>query len=530
MALLEVKDLKVSFVTRNGENKAVDGISFSVEAGQITAIIGESGSGKSVACYSLLGLIPQPPGRIDGGQALFGGQDLLALTEAGLRQVRGRDIAMIFQDPMTCLNPYMTIGAQMIEPLVYHRGVPKAQARARALELLDEVGIRDPRLTIDNFPHEFSGGMRQRVMIAMALINEPKLLIADEPTTALDVTIQAQILQLIADLQKKRGIGVIFISHDLAVVADIADRIAVMQKGRIVESGNRREIFEGAQHPYTQTLLAAIPAGSKAAPESLGEPLVRVQNLCTWFGDGKGGNEAVKAVDDVTFDICRGEILGLVGESGSGKSTIGRSLLRLVPVTSGSVVLDGTDVTALAGRPLKAMRRRMQMIFQDPFASLNPRMTVFDTLAEPLLLHGIANRAGVAAAVLRLMDDVGLARSFVRKYPHEFSGGQRQRIAIGRALATRPEFVVADEPVSALDVTIQAQILDLMLDLGREYGLTMLFVSHDLAVVRHIADRIVVLYRGRIVEQGTGDDLFNRPQADYTRQLLQAIPGRALIA
>ena len=528
MALLEVRNLKVSFVTRNGENRAVDDISFTVEAGRITAIIGESGSGKSVACYSLLGLIPQPPGRVDGGRALFGGQDLLALDEAGLRKVRGRDISMIFQDPMTTLNPYMTIGAQIIEPLVYHRGLAKARARSRALELLDEVGIRDPRLTIDNFPHQFSGGMRQRVMIAMALINEPRLLIADEPTTALDVTIQAQILRLIAELQKKRDIGVIFISHDLAVVADIADRIAVMQEGRIVESGNRREIFEAAQHPYTQKLLAAIPSGSKAAPNARAEPLVRVQNLCTWFG-GQGGTEPVKAVDDVTFDICRGEILGLVGESGSGKSTIGRSLLRLVPVTSGSIVLDGSEVTAVEGRRLKQLRRRMQMIFQDPFASLNPRMTVFDTLAEPLLLHGIVDRGGVAAAVLRLMDDVGLPHSSVRKYPHEFSGGQRQRIAIGRALATRPEFVVADEPVSALDVTIQAQILDLMLDLGREYGLTMLFVSHDLAVVRHIADRIVVLYQGRIEEQGTGDDLFNRPQADYTQQLLAAIPGRQLM-
>ncbi|MFN2286797.1 MAG: ABC transporter ATP-binding protein [Chromatocurvus sp.] len=530
MALLEVSNLQVSFVTRNGENRAVDGISFAVEAGQITAIIGESGSGKSVACYSLLGLVPQPPGRIDGGEAWFGGQDLLALSEAQLRKVRGRDIAIIFQDPMTCLNPYMTIGAQMIEPLVFHQGVSQLRARARALELLDEVGIRDPQLTIDNFPHEFSGGMRQRVMIAMALINEPKLLIADEPTTALDVTIQAQILRLIADLQKKRDIGVIFISHDLAVVADIADRIAVMQNGKIVESGNRQEIFQQARNPYTQKLLAAIPSGSKPAPGTAGETLVRVENLCTWFGSDKGVNEPVKAVNDVTFDICRGEILGLVGESGSGKSTIGRSLLRLVPVTSGSVALDGTDITALEGRALKRVRRRMQMIFQDPFASLNPRMTVFDTLAEPLLLHRIVDREGVAAAVLKLMDDVGLARHFVRKYPHEFSGGQRQRIAIGRALATRPEFVVADEPVSALDVTIQAQILDLMLDLGREYGLTMLFVSHDLAVVRHIADRIVVLYQGCIVEQGTGDELFNHPQADYTRQLLQAIPGRALIA
>ncbi|MFT7286193.1 MAG: oligopeptide transport system ATP-binding protein [Halieaceae bacterium] len=527
MALLEVQNLGVSFVTRNGVNKAVDGISFSVESGKITAIIGESGSGKSVACYSLLGLVPMPPGRIDSGTALFDGKDLLKMGPRDLRRIRGRDVAMIFQDPMTCLNPFMRIGEQMIEPLVYHRGTSKAAAMERAIELLGEVGIRDPHSTIDNFPHEFSGGMRQRVMIAMALINEPRLLIADEPTTALDVTIQAQILQLIADLQKKRDIGVIFISHDLAVVADIADQIAVMQAGRIVEHGDSQSIFENAQHPYTQKLLSAIPSGFRHSDEPHEEALIRVSNLCTWFD--VAGDEPVKAVDDVSFEIRRGEVLGLVGESGSGKSTIGRSLLRLVPISSGKVEFDGVDVTALHGRGLKDMRRRMQMIFQDPFASLNPRMTVFDTLAEPLLLHGIEDRRSVSQGVLKLMDDVGLMRTAVRKYPHEFSGGQRQRIAIGRALATRPEFIVADEPVSALDVTIQAQILELMQELGREYGLTMLFVSHDLAVVKHLADRIIVLYRGEIVEQGTGESLFNAPQEPYTQQLLSAIPGRSLL-
>ncbi|TDG15465.1 ABC transporter ATP-binding protein [Seongchinamella unica] len=529
MALLEVNNLQVSFVTRMGTNRAVDGISFSVETGKITAIIGESGSGKSVACYSMLGLIPQPPGRIDGGEALFEGRDLLQMSEAQLREIRGRDVAMIFQDPMTCLNPYMTIGKQLMEPLLYHKHVSKEQAKNRALELLEEVGIRDPESTFENFPHQFSGGMRQRVMIAMALINEPKLLIADEPTTALDVTIQAQILKLIADLQTKRDIGVIFISHDLAVVADIADQIIVMQQGKVVEGGDSQHIFHNAEHPYTRKLLAAIPAGSKTPMAGETRPLIQVRELCTWFEQGRH-KEPVKAVNDVSFDINRGEVLGLVGESGSGKSTIGRSILRLVHVTSGSVTFDGTDVTRLEGGDLKNFRSRMQMIFQDPFASLNPRMTVFDTLAEPLLLHGIENRKTVASGVLKLMDDVGLARNFVRKYPHEFSGGQRQRIAIGRALATHPEFVVADEPVSALDVTIQAQILDLMQGLSREYGLTMLFVSHDLAVVRHLADRILVLYKGEVVEQGTGDDLFERPQQEYTRQLLQSIPGRALIA
>jgi len=525
MSLLDVQDLAISFVTRNGVNKAVDGISFTAEPGKITAIIGESGSGKSVACYSLLGLVPMPPGRIDGGTALFGGKDLLQCSESQLRQIRGRDITMIFQDPMTCLNPYMSIGRQMIEPLVYHRGTSKKLALQRAVDLLGEVGIRDPDKTINNFPHEFSGGMRQRVMIAMALINEPKLLIADEPTTALDVTIQAQILQLIAALQKKRDIGVIFISHDLAVVADIADEIAVMQTGKIVEHGDRQAIFANAEHPYTRKLLAAIPSGTKAATQAERDTLIRVNHLCTWFGSS---DDPVKAVDDVSFEIRRGEVLGLVGESGSGKSTIGRSLLRLVPITSGQVWFDGIELSALEGKALKAMRRRMQMIFQDPFASLNPRMTVSDTLAEPLLLHGLEDKRSVAGAVLKLMDDVGLPRAAVRKYPHEFSGGQRQRIAIGRALATRPEFVVADEPVSALDVTIQAQILELIVELGKHYGLTLLFVSHDLAVVRQISDRIMVLNHGRVIEEGSAELLFSAPQQPYTQQLLAAIPGRGL--
>ena len=525
--MLQVENLSVSFVTRMGTNQAVDGVSFTVEPGRTTAIIGESGSGKSVACYSLLGLVPTPPGRIDSGTALFEGRDLLQLRAAELRKIRGRDIAMVFQDPMTCLNPYMTVGRQLMEPLRYHHNVSHAQARERALALLDEVGIRDPAATIDNYPHQFSGGMRQRVMIAMALINEPKLLIADEPTTALDVTIQAQILQLLKALQRKRNIGVLFISHDLAVVADIADQIVVMQAGRIVESGDRAAIFQHASHPYTRKLLHAIPTGSKPECAPATDALITVSGLSTWFGPR---DTPVKAVDDVSFEIRRGEVLGMVGESGSGKSTVGRSLLRLVNVTAGKVVFDGIDVTAARNHALKTLRRRMQIIFQDPFASLNPRMTVYDTLAEPLLLHRIADRSTVAEKVLRLMDDVGLARTFVRKYPHEFSGGQRQRIAIGRALATRPDFVVADEPVSALDVTIQAQILQLMHDLGKEYGLTMLFISHDLAVVRQLADRIVVLHKGTIVEQATTEALFEHPQQPYTKRLLASIPGRSLLA
>ncbi len=524
MALLHVENLGVSFVTRNGVTKAVDDVSFSVERRQITAIIGESGSGKSVSCYATLGLVPTPPGRIDSGHAWFDGRDLLALSESELRQIRGRDIAMIFQDPMTCLNPYMTIGKQLIEPLVLHKNMDKAKARIQAVALLEEVGIRDPNKTFDAYPHEFSGGMRQRVMIAMALINEPRLLIADEPTTALDVTIQAQILHLISDLQKSRDIGVLFISHDLAVVADIADHIIVMEQGKVVEQGPPQDIFHAAQHPYTQKLLSAIPTGQKPPATTEQSALIQVNNLRTWFYPETSA-EPVKAVDNVSLEIHRGEILGLVGESGSGKSTLGRSILRLAPITAGRIAFDGTDITALEGQGLKQFRRRMQMIFQDPYASLNPRMTVYDTLAEPLLLHNVVSRRELDGAIKQLMDDVGLAQSYVRKYPHEFSGGQRQRIAIGRALATKPEFVVADEPVSALDVTIQAQILSLLADLGREYGLTMLFVSHDLAVIRQIADRIVVMYRGELVESGTVNDVFEHPQAAYTQQLLASIPG-----
>ena len=524
MSLLKVDHLSVSFVTRNGTNQAVDDVSFAVEPRQITAIIGESGSGKSVSCYAMLGLVPSPPGRIDSGSAMFQGQDLLSLSESELRAIRGRDIAMIFQDPMTCLNPFMRIGDQLIEPLTLHRGLDKKSAQARATELLDEVGIRDHQGAMRAFPHEFSGGMRQRVMIAMALINEPKLLIADEPTTALDVTIQAQILKLIAELQHKRDIGVLLISHDLAVVSDIADQIVVMEQGKVVEHGSPQAIFNNAQHPYTQKLLAAIPSGQKIADAVTAEPLIRIQHLKTWFTPNEG-SEPVKAVDDVSLEIHRGEVLGLVGESGSGKSTLGRSLLRLVPLTDGQIDFDGTTLSALQGKPLKQFRHRMQMIFQDPYASLNPRMTVYDTLAEPLLLHKLVSKTGLDQAIRELMDNVGLARAFVRKYPHEFSGGQRQRIAIGRALATRPEFMVADEPVSALDVTIQAQILDLLADLTKEYGLTMLFISHDLAVIRQIADRIAVMYRGKLVEEGPTAQVFETPREDYTRSLLAAIPG-----
>ncbi len=523
MALLSVKNLSISFHTRNGVTQAVNNVSFSVDAGQTLAIVGESGSGKSVSCYSILGLVPMPPGRIDGGSAHFQGNDLITASESQKRAIRGNQIAMIFQDPMTCLNPYLTVGEQLIEPLTYHKRLSRSEAKTQAIELLREVGIRNPEASYHAWPHEFSGGMRQRVMIAMALIAEPKLLIADEPTTALDVTIQKQILLLIKELQQKRNIGVIFISHDLAVVKDLADDVAVMEKGTIVESGNTHTVFDNPQHDYTKKLLAAIPTGAKDSPHK-GEQtqaLLNVNDVCVDFNVN---GERFRAVDNVSFDLKRGEILGLVGESGSGKSTIGRAILNLVPASEGSIEFDGDIINQKSAKAFKPYRHRMQMIFQDPYASLNPRMTIFDTLAEPMKLHGLAKGPALTQAVLQLMDDVGLARAFVRKYPHEFSGGQRQRIAIGRAVATKPEFIIADEPVSALDVTIQKQILELLQLLVDKHSLSMLFISHDLSVVRKLCDRVIVLKHGELMEQGQVEKVWHNPGSDYTKALLSAAP------
>jgi oligopeptide/dipeptide ABC transporter ATP-binding protein len=569
MPLLEVTDLRTYFHTRRGVYRAVDGVSFSLEKGETLGIVGESGSGKSVTCSTLLGLIPQPPGRIESGRAMFDGTDLLRCAPAELRGIRGRRIAMIFQDPMTSLNPYLRISEQLIEPLLIHERISQPDALARGLAMLEAVGIPKAAERLHSYPHEFSGGMRQRVMIAMALITKPDLLIADEPTTALDVTVQAQILELLKKLQRELGMAVIFVTHDLAVVSGLCDRVQVMYAGRIVESTDTRTLFRAPQHPYTKALQRCIPAlqdkgrvlftipglppdlskpfteaellkrfdlpEDKSLPQTapahaIGpEATVQVREVQTHFPIESGlifrkRTGTLKAVDGVSFEVRRGEVLGLVGESGSGKSTLARTIMQLVPATAGTILLGGRNLTAASADEIKTARRDLQMVFQDPFASLNPRLTVYAALAEPLLVHGVVPPTEVPARVAHLMEQVGLAPRYLQKYPHEFSGGQRQRIAIARALALEPKVIIADEPVSALDVSIQAQILNLLAGLVRTMDLTMIFIAHDLSVVKHISDRIAVMYQGRIVELGPALDIMERPQHPYTRTLVSAIP------
>jgi oligopeptide transport system ATP-binding protein len=534
MALMSVDRLTTSFYTRDGIVRAVQGISFTVERGETVAIVGESGSGKSVACYSLLQLVPQPPGKIESGAVFFDGTDLLQCTEQEIMKFRGNHISMIFQDPMTSLNPYMNIGEQLIEPLIYHQKISKADALIKAEAALKEVGIGEAKKRLKQYPHEFSGGMRQRVMIAMALMSEPALLIADEPTTALDVTIQAQIFELIKDIQVRRNLAVIFITHDLGVVAQIADRVLVMNNGKIVEQGNTKDIFNNSQHEYTRMLLDAIPTSAK--PEQYRYGASSAKNAILQLVDVNASyierpasllhwqEKRFKVVRNVSLNLRKGEILGLVGESGCGKSTLAKTVLRLVTEDSGSIQLEGTELTILNAAEIKNLRKDFQIIFQDPYASLNPRMSVYDALLEPLKLHNIVPPIEYERTISQLMDEVGLLPRDIRKYPHEFSGGQRQRIAIARALAVKPKLIFADEPVSALDVTIQAQVLKLMLQLVEKYHLSMIFVSHDLSVIRYICDRTAVMFQGEIVEIGDTEKVFNLPQQEYTRKLLSAIP------
>ncbi|HWA53580.1 MAG TPA: ABC transporter ATP-binding protein [Solirubrobacterales bacterium] len=531
-ALLTVEDLRVSFATQSGRVQAVDGVSFELKPGEVLAIVGESGSGKSVTAQTVLGLTRSHNATISGSIEL-GGKELISAGDAELRDVRGARVGMVFQDPMTSFNPVYRIGRQIAEAIRAHREeVGKAEAHERAIELLDSVGIPDAARRVDAYPHEFSGGMRQRAMIAMALALDPEVLIADEPTTALDVTVQAQILALLERLNRERGLATILITHDLGVVAEVADRVLVMHEGEIVERGDLERIFYSPTDPYTRKLLDAVVRIDTAVPlraRRESEALLEVTDLVKHFPLKRGlliarEVDRVRAVDGVSFSVRQGETLGLVGESGSGKSTLSRTILQLLEPTSGSVRFEGRELVGLSRRELQPLRREMQMVVQDPYASLNPRKRVGQIVGEPLRLQGEAKGGELRRQVQGLLERVGLAAEHYDRYPHEFSGGQRQRIGIARALALRPKLIIADEPVSALDVSIRAQILDLLAELQADFGLTYVFVAHDIGVVRHVSDRIAVMYQGRIVEEGPADTVCEQPQDEYTRKLLAAVP------
>jgi len=531
--ILKVKDLRVSFHTRDGEFEAVRGINFEVRKGETLGIVGESGSGKSVTARSIMRLLPSPPSYLKAGEITFLGENLAFKTEKEMEAIRGRDIGMIFQDPMTSLNPTIRIGKQISESLIKHQKLSKKEAKKEAIEILKLVGIRNSEARYNQYPHEFSGGMRQRVMIAIALACRPTLLIADEPTTALDVTIQAQILNVMKDIQEKFGTSIILITHDLGVVAGMCDRVVVMKDGEVVETGTTEEIFESPKHPYTKRLLNALPRlDEKKKPKKTplildtvdkGMPLLDVRSLKQYFDMGKGN--VLKAVDNINFHIKPGETLGLVGESGSGKSTTGRAILRLYEPTDGEILYQGMAVNRLSKSEMKTMRRHMQMIFQDPYSSLNPRYKVLDIIGQALDIHQLSgSSAERRKKVEKLLDMVGLEPFHADRYPHEFSGGQRQRIGIARALAVEPKFIVCDEPLSALDVSIQSQVVTLLEDLQQQLGLTYLFIAHDLSMVKHISDRVAVMYAGKIVELAESEELYSNPQHEYTKSLLAAIP------
>jgi peptide/nickel transport system ATP-binding protein len=534
--ILSIANLSVSVRGEDGSSEVVSDLSLTLARGETLCIAGESGSGKSMTALAIMQLLPQPAARISAGTIKLGDTDLTALDERRMRRIRGDRIAMIFQEPMTSLNPVLSIGRQLTESIEAHTSLSQAEARQRAIEALKAVRISEAESRLKQFPHELSGGMRQRVMIAMALALEPDVLIADEPTTALDVTVQGEVLELLRDLQQKHGTSVILITHDMGVVAEMADHVIIMRHGRMVEEGKTSEIFARPQAEYTRELLAAVPrigsgVGRQQSRDGIevSKPanVADVNNLHVRF-DLRGGvfgrvNRRVHAVEGVSFSIAPNETLALVGESGCGKSTTAKALAGLVPY-SGDIVIGGRNLSGLGRDERKAVRRDVQMIFQDPYASLDPRMRVGDLVAEPLLIHGIASKEERHARVAALFERVGLSAAQMELYPHEFSGGQRQRVCIARALALRPKLIIADESVSALDVSVQARVLDLLKELQREFGVAYLFISHDMAVVENISDRVAVMYLGQIVEMGTRDQVFSNPRHPYTRRLIEAVP------
>jgi len=524
--LLSVRDLSIAFRQGGRETLAVDRVSFDIAKGETVALVGESGSGKSITALSILKLLPYPAARHPSGAIVFKGRDLLPLGERAMRQVRGDDITIVFQEPMTSLNPLHTIERQIGEVLLLHRGLTGAAARARIVELLTQVGIPDPATRLKAYPHQLSGGQRQRVMIAMALANEPDLLIADEPTTALDVTVQAQIIALLKDLQQRLGMSLLFITHDLGIVRKLADRVCVMKEGKIVEHGPVQQVFAAPQHPYTQALLAAEPRPDPAPLQPDAPLVLDAQHLKVWFAITRGLMRKVvghvKACDGISVQLHKGETLGIVGESGSGKSTLGRAILRLIS-SEGSIVFMGNELQDLKFKEMRPYRHAMQIVFQDPYGSLSPRMSVAEIIKEGLKVHHPAMPERERdERVIQALKDVGLDPATRFRFPHEFSGGQRQRIAVARAIVLEPTFIVLDEPTSALDMLIQAQMVDLLRDLQKRHDLTYLFISHDLRVVAALASRLLVMRHGQVVEAGDAAELFRNPKTDYTRALFAA--------
>ena len=522
--LLSIDNLSVEFISGDTVQRAVNNISFTINKGETLALVGESGSGKSVTAHSILRLLPYPLARHPSGAIIYQGQDLLSATPHYLRQVRGDRIAMIFQEPMSSLNPLHTIEKQINEILMLHKGMNAKQASVRTLELLSLVEIKNPEQRMSSYPHELSGGQRQRVMIAMALANEPELLIADEPTTALDVTVQHTILELLKDLQVRLGMSILLISHDLNLVRRVAQRVGGMRTGEIVEQAACEQIFTAPEHPYTQELLGAEPSG-QPVPHSPSDILLETQDLRVWFPIKKGllqrTVDHVKAVDGISFKLQRGQTLGVVGESGSGKSTLGLAILRLIRSTGG-ILYAGEAIQGLSQKQVRPLRRDIQVVFQDPFGSLSPRMSVSDIIGEGLGIHQMGDAAQQEQAIIDVLKEVGLDPDTRHRYPHEFSGGQRQRISIARALVLKPKLIILDEPTSALDRTVQRQVVELLRDLQLKYNLTYVFISHDLAVVKALSHQLLVMRQGKVVEQGAAADIFTAPQHDYTQQLLAA--------